>query len=154
MLVKGATCVNQQQWFPAILANLNENFWATLVDTIIDFMFNSLWRGDAIWRHRSGWTLVQLMACCFMAPSHCLNQCWLNISGTCDIHHKAMFIWITVTKDINPQVVFQPHHPGILNCSNKNLLYTDIRIIYWITRSHTYPCGFSARPVNQLSGNC
>ena len=36
---------------------------------------NSLWPGDTIWRHRSGSTLAQVMACCLMAPSHCLNQC-------------------------------------------------------------------------------
>ena len=39
--------------------------------------FNSLWPIDAIWWHRSGSTLAQAMACCLMAPSHCLNQYWL-----------------------------------------------------------------------------
>ena len=32
------------------------------------------------WRHRSGSTLVQVLACCLTAPSHYLNQCWLIIS--------------------------------------------------------------------------
>ena len=32
---------------------------------------------DAIWRHRSGLTLVHVMACCLTAPSHYLNRCWL-----------------------------------------------------------------------------
>ena len=41
---------------------------------------NSLWPRDVIWRHRSGSTLVQVMACCLTAPSHYLNQCWLIIS--------------------------------------------------------------------------
>ena len=41
---------------------------------------NSLWPSDAIWRQRSGSTLVQIMACCLTAPSHYLNQCWLIIS--------------------------------------------------------------------------
>ena len=41
---------------------------------------NSLWPGDAIWRHRSRSTLVQVMACCLTAPSHYLHQCWLIIS--------------------------------------------------------------------------
>ena len=35
---------------------------------------------DAIWRQQSGSTLAQVMACCPMAPSHYLNQCWLIIS--------------------------------------------------------------------------
>ena len=38
---------------------------------------NSLWPGDAIWRHKTGSTLAQVMACCLMAPS---PQCWLIIS--------------------------------------------------------------------------
>ena len=42
--------------------------------------FNSLGPGDAIWPHRSGSTLVQVIACCLTAPSHYLNQCWLIIS--------------------------------------------------------------------------
>ena len=35
---------------------------------------------DTIWRQRSGSTLARVMACCLMAPSHYLNQCWLIIS--------------------------------------------------------------------------
>ena len=43
-------------------------------------IFNSLWPNDAIWWHRSASTLAQVMACCLIAPSHYLNQCWLIIS--------------------------------------------------------------------------
>ena len=35
--------------------------------------FNSLRPSNAIWRHRSGSTLAQVMACCLTAPSHYLN---------------------------------------------------------------------------------
>ena len=35
---------------------------------------------DLKWQHRSGSTLAQAMACCLMAPSHYLNQCWLIVS--------------------------------------------------------------------------
>ena len=41
---------------------------------------NSFGPSDAIWRRRSGSTLAQVMACCLMAPSHYLKQCWLTIS--------------------------------------------------------------------------
>ena len=41
---------------------------------------NSLWPGDAIWWHGTRSTLAQVMACCLMAPSHYLNQCWLVIT--------------------------------------------------------------------------
>ena len=40
-------------------------------------MVNSLWPNDGIWRHRSGPTLVQVIAYCLMAPSHYLNHCCL-----------------------------------------------------------------------------
>ena len=41
---------------------------------------NSLGPSDAIWRHRSGKTLAQIIACCLTAPTHYLNQCCLIIS--------------------------------------------------------------------------
>ena len=40
---------------------------------------NPLRPNDAIWWHRFGSTLAQVMACCLMAPSHYLNECWLII---------------------------------------------------------------------------
>ena len=43
-------------------------------------IFNSLWPNDAIWWHRSGSTLAQVMACCLTAPSLYLKQCWSVIS--------------------------------------------------------------------------
>ena len=35
----------------------------------------------AIWSRRSEWIMVQVMTCFQMAPSHYLNQFWLNIKG-------------------------------------------------------------------------
>ena len=52
---------------------------STLVEIMAEFI-NSLWPGDTIWRHGTRSTLAQVMACCLMAPSHYLNQCWLIIS--------------------------------------------------------------------------
>ena len=48
---------------------------------------------DDIWRHRSGSTLAQVMACCLMAPSHYLNQCWyqIRIMIFCGIHLIAIY---------------------------------------------------------------
>ena len=40
----------------------------------------ALWPGYAIWWHRSGSTLAQVMACCLMAPSHYLNLWWLFVN--------------------------------------------------------------------------
>ena len=52
---------------------------------------NSLWLCDAILHHRSGSPLVQVTACCLTAPSHYLNQCWLNISDGQWYSHKSNF---------------------------------------------------------------
>ena len=48
--------------------------------TVLESWLNSLWPSDVIWRHRSGSTLAQVMACCLTAPSYYLNQCWLITS--------------------------------------------------------------------------
>ena len=45
------------------------------------FEVNSFWPSDAIWQHRSGSILAQVMTWCCQAPSHYLNQCWLIIYG-------------------------------------------------------------------------
>ena len=50
-------------------------FW----NRVLGCNFNSLWPRDAICQQISGSTLAQVMACCLMAPSHNLNQCWLII---------------------------------------------------------------------------
>ena len=41
--------------------------------------FNSLWPSGTIWHRRYLSMLLQVMACCLTAPSHCLKQCWLPI---------------------------------------------------------------------------
>ena len=53
-----------------------QNSWFHLYVHMIWYFFNSLWPSDAMWRHKSGSTLAQVMA-----PSHYLNQCWLIILG-------------------------------------------------------------------------
>ena len=67
-----------QQW--VIMQHITEyeleklKYWFRLLLNHINSI-NTLWPTDAIWRHRSGSTLAQAMACCLMAPSHYLNQC-------------------------------------------------------------------------------
>ena len=64
--------------------------WTTLLSH--SALINSLWPSDTIWWHRSRWTLAQVMACCLMAPSHYLNQCWLITKVLCiiAIHLRAV----------------------------------------------------------------
>ena len=58
---------------------------------------NWLRPSDAIWWHRSGSTLAQVMACCLTAPSHYLNQYWLIISKVLWHSSEGNFI-----KDTSP----------------------------------------------------
>ena len=73
----------------------------------VNFIFNSLWPSDALWRHRSGSTMAQVMACFQTASNHYLNQCWLVINDFCGIHTR------TFTRgnshDIIPQDEFENH---------------------------------------------
>ena len=68
---------------------------------------NPLRPNDAIWRHRSGSTLAQVMACCLMAPSHYLNQCWLNISVA--LWHSAENNFTRNAQDICPWYQFKKY---------------------------------------------
>ena len=66
---------------------------------------NLLWRGDTIWRHGTRSTLTQVMACCLMATSHFLHQCWLIIC-------KAQ--WQTIASN------FTKHTSAIIKISLKS----------------------------------
>ena len=58
---------------------------------------NSLWPGDAIWRHGTWSTFDRVMACCLMAQSHYLNQCWLII-GDVPWHSSLNDVKISINK--------------------------------------------------------
>ena len=61
--------------------------------------FNSLWPSDAIRRQKTESTLAQVMACCLMAPSHYLNQCWFIISKV--LWHSLEGIIMRRSEDTN-----------------------------------------------------
>ena len=68
--------------------------WCTLFSIVSTYLFNSLWPSEAMLWDWSGSTVIQVMACCLTAPSHYLNQCWLEII---DIHLSAIsqkMIWM------------------------------------------------------------
>ena len=67
-------------WWEVYMLSYRYILQTTILIILIFRPFNSLRPSDAIWRHRSGSTLAQVMACCLTAPSHYLNQCWLIIS--------------------------------------------------------------------------
>ena len=61
-------------------------FWFFFVFSLTNRQqaINSFSPSVAIWRHRHGSTLAQVMARCQMAPSHYLNEWWLNSSDAGD----------------------------------------------------------------------
>ena len=74
-------------------------------------LINSLWPNDAIWWHRPRSTLAQVMACCLMALSHYLNQCWLFISKI--QWHSSAGNFTRDTSAINHQNELQNYLPKI-----------------------------------------
>ena len=82
--------LNQETWlaggFPLHSWLIMVNHWCLLLGLLDGGPFwpwvciKLVWPSVEIWRHISGSTLAQVMACCLTAPSHCLNQCWLIIS--------------------------------------------------------------------------
>ena len=75
-----------------------------------------MWPGDAIWQHRYGSTLAQVMACCLTRSSHYLKQCWLIISK--HLWHPSGGIWqdiqqLSITKISN--LKFRPNLTGVKN---------------------------------------
>ena len=83
---------------------------------------NSMWPCDITWWHRSGSTLAQVMACCLMATSHYLNQCWLIINEFCGIHMRAFF------KEILKISKILPHFPGA-NKLNSNFTNCPCQVV-------------------------
>ena len=57
----------------------------------ICYMLNSLWPSDAIWWHKSGSTLAQVMAYCLTAPSHTGTNVDLSSIRLCGIHLSALW---------------------------------------------------------------
>ena len=88
-----------------IVWSWSDNWLHLKVQTYLVILLTSLWQSDAIQWHKSRSTLVQVMACCLMAPSHYLNQCWLIISRSSNTNLR------TITREIpmwSCEVSFKP----------------------------------------------
>ena len=77
-------------WFSHHKENNFHELWITV---------NSLWPSDAIRRQETESTLAKVMACCLMAPSHYLNQCWLIINKV--LWHSPEGIIMRRSEDTN-----------------------------------------------------
>ena len=94
---------------------------------------NPLWPSDAIWPHKTGSKLAQVMTCSLMAPIHCLNQCWQIISEV--LWHSLRAISQEKTKisilDMSLTIsdsTLQPHLPEANKTSNQ---FTDANSNAW-----------------------
>ena len=105
---------------------------------------NSLAPSDTVLRHWSWSALVQVMACCLTAPSHCLNQCWFFISAAIHLRvisqqmHKLIIFDMTL-KISNLKV--QPLFPGANESTYDVIVYRHLHI--W----HEPECGGRLRHV-------
>ena len=101
------------RWIPLTKDQLTGKSFHWMTSSCVSYL-NSLWPSDTIWWHESRSTLALVMACCLMAPSHYLNQCWLIISEV---------IWLTPEENFtgNGQNIYilkitflrlQPYLPG------------------------------------------
>ena len=78
-------------------------------------LLNSLWPSDVIRRQGTESTLAQVMACCLMAPSHYLNQCWLIFSKV--LWHSSEGIIIRRSEDTNQKIKIENYIFRILSRS-------------------------------------
>ena len=80
---------------------------------------NPLWPSDAIWRHRSGSSLAQVMACSLATTSHYLNQRWLITKVFCGFYPRAISqkMLMNLIRNMCSEITllnFLPHPPGEL----------------------------------------
>ena len=92
--------------------------------------FNSLGPSDAIWPHRSGSTLAQVMACCLTAPSHYLNQYWFIISEA--LWHSSK---INFTSNAQTTILYNEFEND-----NFEIITTSPRG-HWVNSSGPWRCG-------------
>ena len=74
---------------------------------------DAIWPSDAIWRFRSGSALAQVMACCLLAPSHYLNQCWLTISEGNHLRAISQKIPLISINEINWKITYIKFHSNL-----------------------------------------
>ena len=129
--------------FPCPILKVLKSTQVTLIPSSY-VPLNSLWPGDAIWRHRSGSTLAQVMACCLMAPGHY----WTNVDLS-SVRYRGIHLGVVSLQWPNISVIkvslniiylkLQPYCPWIneLIIMNNNTISTcyipTIKSCYKIT---------------------
>ena len=106
-------------------------------------VINSLRPSAIIWRHRTGSTLDQLMACCLTATSHYLNHCWCIICKVLGIHLRVLSkedqkIQLSKTRLNTAYLKSHPHLPGANELST--VQHNAIHYCILITSTNTDRC--------------
>ena len=73
--------------------NVSGQYWCERGVAPLVLLVNSLWLSDTIWHQISWSALVQVMACCLIAPSHYRDHCWLIISEILWHSPQGNFTW-------------------------------------------------------------
>ena len=91
--------------------------------------FNSLRHSDAIWRHRYGLTLTQVIVCCLKAPSHYLNLCWPIITKVLRYSLKITFLKLNWNLPEANELISNPclsirlcSYFGVIHCRHRSML--------------------------------
>ena len=82
---------------------------------------------------------AQAMACCLMAPSHYMNQCWLIIKGV--LWHSFGFKFIRGAHELNPWLVFGDYTFEIKNTSPKANQFKSYTIYQFLFNYHPNNAG-------------
>ena len=124
-------------------------------------VFNSLCPSEAIWQHRSGSTLVHVMACCREEPSYDVKQCWFIITsvywysvGNFSRHTLVTLQWRHNGHDSVSNHRWIPHTKGqycrkcfhlmshhvysSMSSPHQAFNYMDVEVIAWISNHITY----------------
>ena len=67
---------------------------ADLLKQMCRLQINSLWLSDTTWQHRSRLTLMLLMACCQMVPSHYITP--INVNPYHARTELSRFDWVNI----------------------------------------------------------
>ena len=133
-------------------------------DFLCEHHFSWVWPSDAIWWHRYGSTLAQVIACFLTAPSHYLNQCWF-ISRFSGIHMRAITqeiliisVWRTNLKITSLKLLPNATWANKLNCSLLTFCpcyfpaYYFLALTWWFHRAWLIPRARCTPLVCQLLG--
>ena len=89
---------------------------------------NSLWPSDVKWWPRAESVLVQVLACCLIAPNYSISQCWLIIEGV--LCHWPVRNFTRSAHELYPLHVFQDLGQWVSSLWPSN-------VIWWHTSGST-----------------